>query len=144
MIEQGIISILLNRLPSISSPFLLPSLQPSSLSTHCARRFPQAPPSLLAYSSSIFSSYSLFAAFSTSDAVCATPALVSAAAELPLFSFASSMAEETFLVTDSLSIEVSLVEGLSELVREGRDGILGGGNKATRQSIGVGGRGKYL
>lgn len=83
----------------------------------------------------MFSSYSLFAAFSTSDAVCVTPALVSAAAELPLFSFASSIAEETFLVTDSLSMEVSLVEGLSELVREGREGILSGGKRATSQGV---------
>ena len=87
----------------------------------------QAPPSLLAYSSSILSSYSLFAAFSTSDAVCATPALVSAAAELPFFSLASSMAEATWLVTDSLSREVSLVEGLSELVSVGREGMVGRG-----------------
>lgn len=49
--------------------------------------------------------------------------LVSAAAELPFDSPASSMAEATLLVTDSVSMDVSLLEGLS-LVREGREGIV--------------------
>ena len=122
MIEQGI--------TSTQHTSILPSSYPvtPSLSKHHAQYLPlrYAPPSLLAYSSSIFSSYSLFAAFSTSDAVCATPALVSAAAELPLFSPASSMAEATFLVTESLSMAVSLLEGFSELVREGREDMMGG------------------
>ena len=79
-----------------------------------------APPSLLAYSSSMFSSYNLSAALDASDGVCEMPAFASSLAE-PLL---ESIAEETLLVTDSASIEVSLLEGLSLLVREGREGML--------------------
>lgn len=67
----------------------------------------------------MFSSYSLSAAFEASEAVCETPALASSPAE-PLF---ESIALETLFVTDSGSIEVSLLDGLS-LVREGSDGMV--------------------
>lgn len=72
----------------------------------------------------MFSSYNLSAALVASDAVCDTPAFASSAAELPLLEdVALSMAEETLLVTDSESMDVSLLDGLS-LVREGRDGMM--------------------
>ncbi len=83
------------------------------LTIHC----PHAPPSLFAYSSSMFSSYNLSAALLASDAVCDPPAFASSAAEPPLDVLALSMAEETWLV------DVSLVDGLS-LVRDGREGIV--------------------
>lgn len=67
----------------------------------------------------MFSSYNLSAALDASDEVCEMPAFASSPAE-PLF---ESIAEETVLVIDSGSIEVSPLEGLS-LVREGREGML--------------------
>ncbi len=67
----------------------------------------------------MFSSYNLSAAFDASDVVCETPALASSLAD-PLF---ESIVSETLLVTDSVSIEVSLLEGLS-LVREGREDMV--------------------
>ena len=74
----------------------------------------------------MFSSYNLSAALDASDEVCEMPAFASSPAE-PLF---ESIAEETLLVTDSGSTEVSLLEGLSLLVREEKEGMLkvaGGG-----------------
>ena len=71
----------------------------------------------------MFSSYSLSAAFDTSEAACDTPAFVCAAAELPFEAPASSMADATWLVTASVLMEVSLLAVLS-LVEEGRDGIV--------------------
>ena len=68
----------------------------------------------------MFSSYSLSAAFDTSEAVCETPAFASAAAEPPLEELALSIAEDTLLVIDSGLMEVSLFEGLSLLVSDGR------------------------
>ena len=70
----------------------------------------------------MFSSYSLSAAFEASEAFWDIPAFASAAAELPLEAPASSMAEETLLVTDSKLGDVSLFDGLS-LVSEGREGM---------------------
>ena len=68
----------------------------------------------------MFSSYSLSAAFDASEAVCETPAFDSAAAEPPLEELALSIAEDTLLVIDSGLMEVSLFEGLSLLVSDGR------------------------
>lgn len=71
----------------------------------------------------MFSSYSLAAALLASDADCDPPAFASSAAEPPLEVWALSMAQETWLVADSVSMDVSLVDGLS-LVRDGREGIV--------------------
>ena len=68
----------------------------------------------------MFSSYSLSAAFDASEAVCDTPAFASSAVEPPLEELVLSIAEDTLLVTDSGLMEVSLFEGLSLLVSDGR------------------------
>ena len=68
----------------------------------------------------MFSSYSLSAAFDASEAVCETPAFASATAEPPLEALALSIAEDTPLAIDSGLMEVSLFEGLSLLVSDGR------------------------
>ena len=68
----------------------------------------------------MFSSYSLSAAFDASEAVCEMPAFASAAAEPPLEELVLSIAEDTLLVIDSGLMEVSLFEGLSLLVSDGR------------------------